>query len=380
MSGIPPNDNALERDPTDNTSSTSIRKEQVIKILSFVALFALIVFAIFLSKKQSMFHALAYVMLSGGLISIFILSYTLFTTEHLHLIITERQPFVPFNKNIITPYKKITEYDNMPIKSISQMVATHGTSIHFYATFLLSMQDTAIICAAVTKLHDNDMTFDASLVIFCFCAASLALIAMFELNTTDPTDINFILHWTGALGTFLGFPLAFIVQQQCSILSIILMSLACLSNFLFVIVAQCILPNYHSNSVKVHQISRFSMISELFAISIWSISAVLYIIGMADADVQAEDASSEVPMDISDAHSSYYNHWNANKHDGLEQNGQNHQKMIMSEYYEDLFVGGASMMLLLIVFCIGLGCGMIVYCGYTQNRQKRAGTDRNALN
>eukprot|EP01084_Bolivina_argentea_P007862 14759_1 len=257
-------------------TTNMITKSKIHKLIYFLMMLVLIVLSIVLSLhyKESTYHMLSYILASVIVPYFMAVSHTLLTIKHFHLIIIERKSFSSFNKTMIVPYKMPIQHKNKPVKSTSSLFATHGTCLHqinlYFTVYIIGI----CLSAIVMKLNES---IDIHLIVFLVSVFGWSMLEMFELDTHNVCDISFIMHWIGAIILFFGCPLAFLIQQNHSTLSIVLLVMCYVFNILFIVVGTLLMPNNHNDSKKVNQISIFSIGSELMSMLVLAAIVVLYV-------------------------------------------------------------------------------------------------------
>ena len=277
-------DNNQTMDINSNIKDNHIvTREQRVELFYFALASTLIivsvVFSIEIEENVPVYHIISYISAALLIVYFMIVFRTLLNIKHFHLIIVERVSFSSYNSTILIPCNKIKEYHSMPVKSLSALYATHGTSLHEYNLYITCILIGISLCVGIIKLDDinTDFNNDPSLITFFISIYGWSMVEIFELDTFNRKNISFIMHWIGAFISFFGFPLTFALQQNFNLFSISLLSLSYLFNFLFIVIGHIILPNSHTNPKIVDQIGAFSILTEFTSLGIVGICICLYI-------------------------------------------------------------------------------------------------------
>lgn len=156
----------------------------------------------------------------------FMYFFHLMATSQMHRIRIIPAPFEPLHPTMIFP-TQIKHYPSIPVKSISEMLALRGSSIHIF--FVMMATTASCISATAVTLNwldlqryahvsDREMNINYLEQALAISAVfSLAVVGHYELNVHSPCHM--VMHYLGVLGSGSGvWPFA--IQSAFSMLSI----------------------------------------------------------------------------------------------------------------------------------------------------------------
>lgn len=206
------------------------------------------------------------------------------TVKHLHHMEVFRK-IVPNTLLLVVPYK-FKEYPQDVMSSISSMSSIRGSNL-FYLLGQTANIVFGMVFAAVSfkwhliqqeedKYHKRMEAVSLGLLLTsCFAAV---LLTSFELDKKSKIDTY--THYAAALFAFNGAHISFVIDQECSALSIILISITYVCLAVFGSVYAFVNPHYENDPRMVHRISLFCIIIELLALCNLGMTVVLYVLCM----------------------------------------------------------------------------------------------------
>lgn len=219
--------------------------------------------------------------------------YLIGTASQLHCIRLITTPFQPYG-NMIFP-TQIKHYPSRPIKSMSEMLALRGSSIHIFHLFM-GMAVSCVTATAVmlnwldlqrhARLSDQEMNINYLEQAFAICAVfAMPMIGYFELNVHSQWHL--IMHYAGVMCmVFAVWPYA--IQSSFSVCSIVVIVVTYISLALWISLAYYYYPNDLSNEKgsemteeemrkKVHRMSVHCLISQTIGAIGCTVALCLYL-------------------------------------------------------------------------------------------------------
>jgi len=286
------------RDETEVRSQTEI-KHKLVLLVTIVTLCALSLFILSPSDSAQYKIMSAGAAINSAAFFVYWL-YLLFQSTHLHSIRIITARMKPFYGSMVFP-TQIEQFPLRPIKSMSEMLALRGSSIHIWFVTMGNLVG-CITATAITlnwlDLHRNARLSDKELNInyveqaFAICAAvSQGLIGSFDLNVYSRWHVY--MHYVGVLCMVLGvWP--FVIQSKWSMLSIAITSVT----YIALIAWTCLWYYYPSDlsdgmgrgqgveyqkvQRKVHVISLQCLLSETVGAIGCSLALCLYLWNIED--------------------------------------------------------------------------------------------------
>eukprot|EP01084_Bolivina_argentea_P001505 2780_1 len=220
--------------------------------------------------------------------------YLIFSSNGMHRIEVITSKIKPDYGNIIFPVQ-IKEYEHMPIKSMSQLLALRGTSVHsLFNVMCLTINGVLIGAAILTHwidLHQYgniDTFFDAQYIeLFLSVCGSLTIPLMATFEANPHSKCHIALHYFGVFLMIISL-FSYCIQSNWNIFSVAILCCALFSFVLWIIFAKYYPDDISSNrndnkdneeyiKRKTHSISVQCIVMETIGCIMVTVNNTLYV-------------------------------------------------------------------------------------------------------
>lgn len=260
---------------------TTIKVERYFRLILW-ALFSIGIFVIFFISEHQ--HLSSYRILSFSIFLthfIWLISFLciILTIDNIHLIKVQRK-IIPNTKLLIIPFAYY-EYDEFPIKSISNMSSMRGSNLFHILSTTMSISFGMVFSAVTIKWSEhrfkhNPLTITA-LILLLLSSHGGGVLSRWELSESK---MSIFIHNLGAFLAFVAGPLSFLLYQRFSALSIILTVVTFIGLMIFSYLQNCVKPT----KKKIHTFSLLCIFVELLTCLCGMLTVILFVYCM-DGDI-----------------------------------------------------------------------------------------------
>merc|ERR1711933_494920 len=174
------------------------------------------------------------------------------------------------------------ENKNMPLLSVSTISALRGSNAERTLILLMYLTFGLVFSAVSMKWTEksNDNIMSKIELLLLLSSYSAFLIATWNLEKSKNNIAN-RMHYLSTTVAIIGGPLSFCLNQKWSTLSLIIMIITYCGLFLWLFMSTTISESY-DDLKKVHKISLYSLLSEVFVLMSAYSTLILFIYCMAE--------------------------------------------------------------------------------------------------
>eukprot|EP01083_Nonionella_stella_P067965 180110_1 len=277
---------AIELEAFNNSSKEMKYASRARKLRFIATLFGVTCATIVTLQNMNIYKTICLIscIMSMQYIGLFV--FIISTAKHLHYIQVDSIGIYGFN--VFALPSNVQQKYNRCIMSLSGISALPGSSTQQTLLICNSMQFSLLWIAIIVKINEwknneENVTATQSTSIYLFFASITGMLVLALWNLERGSTSSLVMHYSGAGSVFFLCAISFMLYQNFSIFSIVLVGIQfATAAFYFVLVSKC--PYKHDDIDVVHRISYWCIISELIPGSLSMFIAALYVWCM-DGDV-----------------------------------------------------------------------------------------------
>eukprot|EP01084_Bolivina_argentea_P158669 276378_1 len=200
------------------------------------------------------------------------------SAKHLHFI--QLDMIGIYGYKLFSVPSNVTQDYYKCIKSISDISALSGSSIHTFMLIGNSMQYSLFLIAIIQKItdwkHSHDVTILQWISIYLLFVTDIGMFILGVWWIEEKSKLAMIMHYIGAFSVLVLCAVAFVFNQNFSAFSIVLVTIQVIISGLWVVL-YIKLPNKHDDQRVVDKISYYCILTELIAGALSMVISLIFL-------------------------------------------------------------------------------------------------------